>query len=268
MTWPTTAPSPVGAGFVVGNSLNHFIELQSDEEGFVWLMLHSGSRALGKRVCDHFNVIARELNEAEGSPVPRAAQIAYLPVDSDAGRAYLAWMRLCMAYALENRRRMLDTAVAALFAAVRGVAPDAQYLITEAVDTHHNYADQEHHFGADVLVHRKGAVRARAGELVIIPGSMETGSYIARGLGNPESFQTASHGAGRRLSRTAAKKERSAEAVLTALRTRGIELAKRAHVDVAEEAGHAYKDVDEVMANSADLVEPVYKLRPLGVVKG
>lgn len=247
---------------------NHFIEVQADTEGLVWLMLHSGSRALGKNVCDYFNAIARRLNERNHSTVPPEAQLAYLPVDTEEGRAYLDWMRLCMAYALENRRRMLDTAVEALFTAVRGVAPEQSYLITEAVDTHHNYADLEHHFGADVLIHRKGAVRAREGEMVIIPGSMETGSYIARGRGNPESFETCSHGAGRRLSRTAAKKERSAEDVLEGLRAKGIELAKRAQSDVAEEAGHAYKDIESVMEASRELVEPVHRLRPLGVVKG
>jgi tRNA-splicing ligase RtcB len=247
---------------------NHFLEVQADEEGFVWLMLHSGSRALGKHVCDYFNIRAQQLNERYHAEVPRSAQLAFLPEDDPLGASYLAWMRLCMAYALENRHQMLNAAVEALFTAVRGVAPDDGYLITEAVDTHHNYADHEHHFGADVLVHRKGAVRARAGEMVIIPGSMETGSYIARGLGNREAFETCSHGAGRRLSRTAAKKERTAKEVAAALKVKGIEIAKRGMGDVAEEAGHAYKDVDQVMRDSADLVEPVYRLRPLGVMKG
>ena len=156
----------------------------------------------------------------------------------------------------------------ALFAQVRGVAPDEDYLITEAVDTHHNYADLEYHFDQDVFVHRKGAVRAREGEMVMIPGSMETSSYVARGLGNLESFETCSHGAGRRLSRGAAKRERSAQDVIESLKAKGIALAKRSTKDVAEEAGHAYKDVDQVMRDSADLVEPVYRLKPLGVMKG
>lgn len=246
---------------------NHFIELQEDEEGFAWLMLHSGSRALGKEVCDHFNQLARDLTERHDPDAARA-NLAALPTDSEAGQEYIAWMRLCMAYALENRRRMLDAGVEALFETVRVVAPDDEYLITEAVDTHHNYADVEHHFGEDVLVHRKGAVRAREGEMVIIPGSMETASYVARGKGNVESFETCSHGAGRRLSRTAAKRERTSDDVVQSLRAKGIELAKRGMKDVAEEAGHAYKDVDEVMADSIDLVEPVYRLRPLGVMKG
>jgi tRNA-splicing ligase RtcB len=247
---------------------NHFIEVQADEEGFVWLMLHSGSRALGRHVCEHFNRLAHDLAIRSHAEVPRDAQLAFLSTQTAEGQAYLAWMRLCMAYALENRRRMLDAAVEALFTTVRGVAPEQRFLLTEAVDTHHNYADVEHHFGEDVYVHRKGAVRARQGELVIIPGSMETGSYIARGLGNRESFETCSHGAGRRLSRTAAKKQRTVQDVVEAMRRKGIALAKRSMTDVAEEAGHAYKDVDQVMRDSADLVAPVYRLRPLGVLKG
>jgi tRNA-splicing ligase RtcB len=231
-------------------------------------MLHSGSRALGKHVCDHFNHLARDLNQRQRSPVPREAQLAYLPLDADEGRDYVAWMQLCLRYAEENRRRMLEVALDRLFDAVRANQPDREIEITEAVDTHHNYATPEVHFGEEVWVHRKGAVRALEDEMVIIPGSMETGSYVARGLGNPESFQSCSHGAGRRLSRTAALKARTAEQVLSALRHKGIELAKRSHKDVAEEAGHAYKDVAEVISQQRDLVEPVYTLRPLGVVKG
>lgn len=247
---------------------NHFYEVQEDEAGFVWLMLHSGSRTLGKHVCDYYHALALDFDARHGLPETARTQLAALPVESEPGQAYLAWMRLCMAYALENRRRMLDAGVEALFSTVKGVAPDRDYLITEAVDTHHNYADLEHHFGEDIYVHRKGAVRAREGEMVIIPGSMETGSYIARGKGNKESFETCSHGAGRRLSRGAAKRERTAQNVIESLKAKGIELAKRGTADVAEEAGHAYKDVDAVMRDSADLVEPVYRLRPLGVMKG
>jgi tRNA-splicing ligase RtcB len=247
---------------------NHFIEVQEDEEGFVWLMLHSGSRALGRHVCDYYDAIARELGARHGLAEAARNQLAALPVASEQGEAYLRWMRLCMAYALENRHRMLDAGVEAIFSAVRGVAPDREYLITEAIDTHHNYADLEHHFGEDVYVHRKGAVRARAGEMVIIPGSMETGSYIARGKGNVEAFETCSHGAGRRLSRGAAKRQRSAQDVIESLKRKGIALAKRSTADVAEEAGHAYKPIEDVIRDSADLIEPVYKLKPLGVMKG
>ena len=246
---------------------NHFVEVQEDEEGFVWIMLHSGSRALGKHVCDYYNAIARRYCDADGSEA-KQAQLAFLPLDSAEGREYVAWMQLCLRYAEENRRRMLAVALERLFDEVRVNQPEKELEITESVDTHHNYATMEQHFGEHVFVHRKGAVRARSGELVIIPGSMETDSYVARGLGNKESFESCSHGAGRRLSRTAALKARTAEQVLNALRAKGIELAKRSHKDVAEEAGHAYKNVDEVIAQERDLVEPIYKLRPLGVVKG
>jgi tRNA-splicing ligase RtcB len=247
---------------------NQFCEVDEDEDGYVWIMLHSGSRALGKEVCDYFNAVARRLNEQFHSSVPKEAQLAFLPLESDEGKEYVAWMRLCMLYAEENRKRMLEVAVNTLFEEVSVNLPERDLEITEAVDTHHNYATLEQHFGKDVFVHRKGSVRARAGEMVLIPGSMETGSYVARGLGNKESFETCSHGAGRRLSRTAALKARTAEQVLNALRQKGIEIAKRSHKDVAEEAGHAYKDVDQVMAQQTDLVEPVHKLTPLGVVKG
>ena len=165
---------------------NHFFEVQEGEAGFVWLMLHSGSRALGRHVCDYYHALALDLDRRHGRAEAVRTSLAALPAESEQSRAYLAWMRLSMAYALENRRRMLDAGVDALFSAVRGVAPDREYLITEAVDTHHNYADLEHHFGGELYVHRKGAVRAREGEMVIIPGSMETGSYIARGKGNRE----------------------------------------------------------------------------------
>jgi tRNA-splicing ligase RtcB (3'-phosphate/5'-hydroxy nucleic acid ligase) len=162
-------------------------------------MLHSGSRALGRHVCDHFNRIAQEMNARYHSEVPREAQLAYLSTHTEEGQAYLAWMRLCMAYALENRRRMLDAAVDALFTTVRGVAPEHRFMITEAVDTHHNYADVEHHFGEDVYIHRKGAVRARQGEMVIIPGWIETSNYIGRGQGNRASCDLDSNDAVRRL---------------------------------------------------------------------
>jgi tRNA-splicing ligase RtcB (3'-phosphate/5'-hydroxy nucleic acid ligase) len=247
---------------------NHFLEVQEDEDGYVWVMLHSGSRALGKAVCDYFNAIAREQNQRFHSEVPEAWGLAFLPLDSDEGRDYVAWMRLCLHYAEENRRRMLSVAIDHLFEECAANQPEKEFEITESVDTHHNYATLEHHFDEDVFVHRKGSVRAMPDGLVVIPGSMETGSYVGRGLGNPESFETCSHGAGRRLSRGAAKRSRTSEDVLQALKRKGIQLAKRSQKDVAEEAGHAYKDVEEVMSQQRDLVEPVHKLTPLGVVKG
>ena len=248
---------------------NHFFELQRDEEGFTWVMLHSGSRALGAAICDYFDELAAVRNaEWHTAPPQRRQQLAWLPTGSDEGQAYLTWMRAAMSWALANRRRILDRALDVLFKVARGIAPDDDYLVTEAVDCHHNYAVMEHHHGENVLVHRKGAVRAREGEMVIIPGSMETASYIARGKGNAESLTSAPHGAGRRLSRKKAQEARSAEDTLAGLAAAGVVIAKHNLEDVAQEAAHAYKGIDEVMTSAADLVEPVYRLTPMGVLNG
>ena len=241
---------------------NHFIELQVDESNQVWVMLHSGSRALGKAVCDHFNKQADELNERYFSVVPKKWELAFLPIDDELGRQYLTWLDICLKYGELNRQRMVERVTNAL----ASVTPDIE--IEETIQTHHNYAALENHFSANVWVHRKGACRARAGELVIIPGSMETGSYIARGLGNAESLQSCSHGAGRRMSRTAARKVRTVQDMVESMKAKGIALATHKVGSVLDEAGHAYKNVDDVMALQQDLVAPVHKLRPLGVVKG
>ena len=263
--WPEALKGAWGAAaYQIGTlgSGNHFLELDTDEEGFVWLMLHSGSRALGKTVCDHFNATAIGLNERYHSVVPKAWQLAFLPADSDEGRAYLAWMGVCLAYAEENRNRMLASMAAALGAEV----PDAG--VTEQIETHHNYAALENHFGANVWVHRKGACRARQGDPVLVPGSMETGSYVCRGLGNVESFCSSAHGAGRTMSRTAARKARTVQDMVESLRRKGIVLATHKVEAVLDEAGHSYKDVATVIANQADLAEVVHTLTPLGVIKG
>jgi tRNA-splicing ligase RtcB len=241
---------------------NHFIEVQADEADRVWLMLHSGSRALGKAVCDHFNAEAVALNRGEGSSVPPAWQLAHLRTDAPLGRRYIQWMSLCLAYAEQNRALMMERVAGALESAA------GAFAVEEAIQTHHNYAALERHFDQEVWVHRKGACRAREGELLIIPGSMETGSYIGRGLGSAESFQSCSHGAGRTMSRGAARKARTVQDMIESMNRKGIALATHKVESVLDEAGHAYKDVESVMAQEADLVEPVHRLRPLGVVKG
>jgi tRNA-splicing ligase RtcB len=136
------------------------------------------------------------------------------------------------------------------------------------VDIHHNYAAWEKHGGRRGIVHRKGAVRAQAGETVLIPGSMGTASYVAEGLGNPESFETCQHGAGRAMSRTAARKQKTPDEVYREMKKLGVELHSSSPRDVAEEAAFAYKDIDAVMEASADLIRPIARLTPLGVVKG
>ena len=246
---------------------NHFIELQEDEEGFLSVMLHSGSRHFGKSVCDYFHQKAREQNCRWYSQVPDEYRLAFLPVDTPEGRQYLNWMNLSMDFARENREKLM-LAVKAVLEKWIGRYTDLELKYEEEINCHHNYAALENHFGENVWVHRKGAVRARKGELTVIPGAMGSYSYVVRGLGNPESFCTSSHGAGRAYSRRGAMEAFSCEEVMVDLKNQGVILGKRNKKDVAEESRFAYKDIDRVMENQKDLVEPVRRLRTIGVVKG
>ncbi len=246
---------------------NHFIELQEDEEGFLSVMLHSGSRHFGKSVCDYFHQKAREQNCRWYSQVPDEYRLAFLPVDTPEGRQYLNWMNLSMDFARENREKLM-LAVKAVLEKWIGRYTDLELKYEEEINCHHNYAALENHFGENVWVHRKGAVRARKGELTVIPGAMGSYSYVVRGLGNSESFCTSSHGAGRAYSRRGAMEAFSCEEVMVDLKNQGVILGKKNKKDVAEESRFAYKDIDRVMENQKDLVEPVRRLRTIGVVKG
>ena len=246
---------------------NHFIELQEDEEGFLSVMLHSGSRHFGKSVCDYFHQKAREQNCRWYSQVPDEYRLAFLPVDTPEGRKYLNWMNLSMDFARENREKLM-LAVKAVLEKWIGRYTDLELKYEEEINCHHNYAALENHFGENVWVHRKGAVRARKGELTVIPGAMGSYSYVVRGLGNPESFCTSSHGAGRAYSRRGAMEAFFCEEVMVDLKNQGVILGKKNKKDVAEESRFAYKDIDRVMENQKDLVEPVRRLRTIGVVKG
>lgn len=246
---------------------NHFIELQEDEEGFLSVMLHSGSRHFGKSVCDYFHQKAREQNCRWYSQVPDEYRLAFLPVDTPEGRQYLNWMNLSMDFARENREKLM-LAVKAVLEKWIGRYTDLELKYEEEINCHHNYAALENHFGENVWVHRKGAVRARKGELTVIPGAMGSYSYVVRGLGNPESFCTSSHGAGRAYSRRGAMEAFSCEEVMVDLKNQGVILGKKSKKDVAEESRFAYKDIDRVMEYQKDLVEPVRRLRTIGVVKG
>lgn len=246
---------------------NHFIELQEDEEGYLCIMIHSGSRHLGKEICDHFNKIAKELNAKWYSSVPYEYRLAFLPTDSEEGKRYIDWMNLALDFAFENREQMMKETMKIMTKWIEKFT-DLNIEFSMEINCHHNYASLEHHYGKNVWVHRKGATRAREGEIAVIPGAMGSFSYIVQGKGNPESFCSSSHGAGRRYSRTTALKTFTAEEVMLDLKNQGVVLGKNKKSDVAEESRFAYKDIDEVMANQCDLVTPISKLKTIGVVKG
>lgn len=246
---------------------NHFIELQEDEEGFLCIMLHSGSRHLGKKICDYFHKKAKELNQMWRSEVKEEYQLSFLPTQSKEGRQYINWMGLALDYAFENRARMLEQTCAIVKEVVeRHTGQGVEF--GEEINCHHNYAALENHYGENVWVHRKGATRVREGELAVIPGAMGSYSYVVEGKGSEESFCSSSHGAGRSYSRTGAIKAFSVEQVMVDLKEQGIILGKRKKNDVAEECRFAYKDIDGVMSQQLDLVTPVRKLKTVGVVKG
>jgi tRNA-splicing ligase RtcB len=240
---------------------NHFIELQQSTVGKIYIMIHSGSRNLGKQVADHYNKIAVELNEKYFSQVPKEWQLAFLPLDSPEGQLYKEEMQYCVEFAKASRALMM----ARVQDCIINVLPNATF--EEEFDVSHNYARMEHHFGKDVLVHRKGATSARQGEIGIVPGSQGTSSYIVRGKGNRDSFESCSHGAGRKMGRKEAQRTLNLEEEKAKLEKKGIVHSVRNAEDLDEAPG-SYKDIDVVMAEQADLVDIVVKLEPLGVVKG
>lgn len=240
---------------------NHFIEIQKGSDGFVWVMIHSGSRNLGLKVADYYNKVAEKLNEKWHSEVTKDKELAFLPLDSEEGEQYLREMEYCLEFAYANRLKMMKI-IKGIFSLT---LPEVKF--DDIINIHHNYAIMENHFGENVLVHRKGATSARAGQIGIIPGSQGTCSYIVEGLGNPESFQSCSHGAGRRMGRNEAIKTLNLEEEKKKLNDKGILHAIRSSKDLDEAPG-SYKDIDVVMENQKDLVKILTKLEPLGVIKG
>ena len=240
---------------------NHFIEIQKGNDGRIWLMIHSGSRNLGYKVANYYNRLAGQLNARLGSRIPKKWQLAFLPIDSEAGQSYLLEMGYCVEFAFANRRLMMDRVQAALLSVVQPV------IFEPLINIAHNYAAVELHFHKNVIVHRKGATRARKGEIGIIPGSQGSPSYIVRGRGNKESFESCSHGAGRKMGRKQAQRRLNLEQEKKRLDDQGIIHAIR-HVKDLDEAAGAYKDIDEVIDNQLDLVEVLVELRPLAVIKG
>jgi tRNA-splicing ligase RtcB len=238
---------------------NHFIEVCLDENNDVWVMLHSGSRGVGNRIGRYFIERAKQHMERWKIELPDA-DLAYLPEHEQDFRDYVEAVGWAQRFAYINRQLMLYATIEAL----RNAMALPIKVIDKAVNCHHNYVEREHHYGANVWVTRKGAVRARQGDLGIIPGSMGARSYIVRGKGNKESFESCSHGAGRAMSRGDAKRRFTVEDHIKA--TEGVECRKDA--GVIDETPGAYKAIDDVMAAQSELVDVVHTLKAVVCVKG
>lgn len=249
---------------------NHFIEIQKGSDDHIWIMIHSGSRNLGKKVADHYNKIAVSLNERWFSSVPKSHELAFLPIQTDEAKNYKREMDYCVEFALANRRLMMDRICEIVYDTIHITSEDGQFggvLFDPMINIAHNYAKYEHHFNQNVIVHRKGATSARLGEIGIIPGSMGTKSYIVEGLDNSESFMSCSHGAGRKMGRKQAMRELNLEQEIEIMESQGIIHGIKT-VENLDEAVGAYKDIDVVMENQKDLVKILVELKPLAVVKG
>lgn len=237
---------------------NHFIELTADEDGCLWIMLHTGSRGVGNIMASFFISKAKELSKASGEVLPDI-NLASLKEGTEEFELYMKAVHWAQAYAMTNRQVILDD----VLEAIRVLRPEVS-LEGEIVNCHHNYVAQETHFGETVWVTRKGAIRARLGEKGIIPGSMGARSYIVEGLGNPESFCSSSHGAGRKMSRTEAKKHFTVED----LEKQTQNVVCRKDAGVLDEIPGAYKSIEEVMLNQSDLTKTLHELRQVLCVKG
>jgi len=243
---------------------NHFIEIQKGDDGNIWIMIHSGSRNIGLKVAEYYNELAYDLNKkwCSNTYLPKNPKdsLAFLPADSPEGKAYLREMQYCVDFALANRKLMMDR-----ICQIIGTETNAAFF--PMINIAHNYARLENHFGKNVIVHRKGATSAREGEMGIIPGSQGTASYIVEGKGNPESFMSCSHGAGRRIGRKEAQRTLNLKEEIRKLDEQGIIHAIRNEKDLDEAPG-SYKDIKEVISSQLDLITPVVKLSPLAVIKG
>lgn len=238
---------------------NHFIEIQKGSDGYIWIMIHSGSRNIGYTVANHYNDIAKEKNKASGENVPR--DLAFIPEDSEYFDLYWNEMNYCIDFALANRKLMMERTKLAFME----IMPEVEFA--DFINKPHNFAALEEHFGELVIVHRKGATRARKGEWGMIPGSQGTQSFLVKGKGNAKAFESCSHGAGRIMSRSEARKSLDLEEERKILTDQGILHAIRHQSDL-DEAPSSYKDIDEVMANQTALVDRQIQLQPLAVIKG
>jgi len=241
---------------------NHFIEIQKGSDGHIWIMIHSGSRNIGLKVAAHYNDLAKKLNERWHSAVDKKHDLAYLPIETQEAKDYIVEMQYCVDFAFANRKLMMEN-IQSAFRKVVG----KKFEELEFINIAHNYARWESHFGTNVIIHRKGATSAMEGETGIIPGSQGTKSYIVKGKGNLESFQSCSHGAGRKMGRKQAQRELDLSKEILKLDKKGILHSVRTLKDLDEAPG-AYKNIDTVMENQSDLVEILVELLPLAVIKG
>ena len=238
---------------------NHFVEMCLDEDDHVWVMLHSGSRGIGNSIGSHFIELAKKDMEKWMINLPNK-NLAYIPEGAEHFDNYVFAVEWAQQFAKFNREIMMEHTIEA----IRKIVPREFNAKVEAINCHHNYVAREHHYGEDLYITRKGAVRARKGDMGIIPGSMGAKSFIVRGLGNEESFCSCSHGAGRVMSRSEARRRIKLEEHIDA--TKGVECRKDA--DVIDETPAAYKDIDKVMEAQKDLVEIAYVLKQVVCVKG
>lgn len=242
---------------------NHFIEIQKDDNGYIWFMIHSGSRNFGYKIAKEYNRKAQEMCKMWYSNIPVIKGedgLAFLPIQTKEAEEYIKAMNFALKFALQNRKLMMERVKIS-------VSEYIGFKVEQEINIHHNYAALEHHFGSNVWVHRKGATSAKKDQLGIIPGSQGTCSYIVKGKGNPESFRSCSHGAGRAMSRTKAQKNLDLKNEIEILESQGIIHGIRTNKDLDEASG-AYKDIDVVMEEQKDLVDIIVKLTPLAVVKG
>lgn len=240
---------------------NHFLEIQKGDDGFIWAMVHSGSRNLGKKVADHYIREAVKYTANSDAQVPEKWELAYLSTKDELGMNYIREMQYCLAFAKASRTFMILDILNSIEKFVPNVS------VTENHDIHHNYASLAAHYGQTVLVHRKGATSAERNQIGIIPGSQGTASYIVIGRGNAKSFNSSSHGSGRLMGRNEAKKNLNLSEQIAILDSQGI-LHDMRSTGSLDEAPGAYKNIEDVMKQQMDLVQPIVKLTPLAVIKG
>ncbi len=238
---------------------NHFIEIQKDDKGFIGIMIHSGSRNLGFKVAEYYNNIAKEADNA--IVIPANWELDYLELNSTDGKNYIKAMNYCLEFARLNRKTMMNDIKSIIYDFNKNV------IFLDDLDCHHNYASEEEYFGEKVIIHRKGAISAKKDELGIIPGSQGTASYIVKGLGNINSFNSSSHGSGRLMGRGQAIKTLDLQKEQELLNNQGIIHAIRNKKDL-DEAPSAYKNIENVISQELDLIKPILKLKPVGVIKG